>query len=65
VPVAPEDFGLLPLLYLHDLSTGDFVPALEQFRVIPRQPARGRPGMARGPRDPSMIFFWATLAERP
>jgi transposase-like protein len=27
----PKTFEVLPLLYLHGLSTGDFVPALEQF----------------------------------
>ena len=31
-PVAdPKVSEVLPLLYLHGLSTGDFVPALEQF----------------------------------
>ncbi len=27
----PEDHEVLPLLYLHGLSSGDFVPALGQF----------------------------------
>ena len=31
VPQDPEDTGVLPLLYLHGLSSGDFVPALGQF----------------------------------
>ncbi len=28
---SPRISGVLPLLYLHELSSGDFVPALEQF----------------------------------
>jgi transposase-like protein len=28
---SPKIFEALPLLYLHELSSGDFVPALEQF----------------------------------
>jgi hypothetical protein len=28
---SPKAAEVLPLLYLHGLSTGDFVPALEQF----------------------------------
>ena len=36
---------VLPLLYLHGLSSGDFVPALEQFfgsaADSPRPPSRG------------------------
>lgn len=31
VPKVPEDCEVLPLLYLHGLSSGDFVPAMEQF----------------------------------
>ncbi|MDQ0905004.1 hypothetical protein QFZ22_000989 [Streptomyces canus] len=31
VPQVTEDLRVLPLLYLHGLSSGDFVPALEQF----------------------------------
>ncbi|GAA4988735.1 hypothetical protein GCM10025734_14600 [Kitasatospora paranensis] len=31
VPQVPENLRSLPLLYLYGLSSGDFVPALEQF----------------------------------
>jgi hypothetical protein len=31
VPQDPEVTEVLPLLYLHGLSSGDFVPALGQF----------------------------------
>jgi putative transposase len=31
VPQEPKVTEVLPLLYLHGLSTGDFVPALEAF----------------------------------
>jgi len=31
VPPQPAGLGVLPLLYLHGLSTGDFVPALSEF----------------------------------
>ena len=31
VPQEPKVAEVLPLLYLHGLSTGDFVPALEAF----------------------------------
>jgi len=31
VPQEPKVAEVLPLLYLHGLSTGDFVPALEGF----------------------------------
>jgi len=31
VPPQPQVSAVLPLLYLHGLSTGDFVPALSEF----------------------------------
>jgi putative transposase len=39
---SPKVAEVLPLLYLHGLSTGDFVPALEQF-FAPRRGCRRRP----------------------
>ncbi|MDQ1064993.1 hypothetical protein QFZ32_000432 [Streptomyces canus] len=44
VPQVTEDLRVLPLLYLHGLSSGDFVPALEQF-----------PGSAVGPSSATAI----------
>ncbi len=31
VPQEPKVFEVLPLMYLHGMSSGDFVPALEEF----------------------------------
>lgn len=53
---SPKISEVLPLLYLHGLSSGDFVPALEQFlgssagrrpRRSPGSPSSGRPTTQR------------------
>ena len=31
VPQSPKVAEVLPLVYLHGMSTGDFAPALEEF----------------------------------
>jgi hypothetical protein len=38
---SPKNTEVLPLLYLHGLSSGDFVPALGQFLGSPRQAVGG------------------------
>ncbi|CAM5329065.1 hypothetical protein SANTM175S_08109 [Streptomyces antimycoticus] len=43
---SPKISEVLPLLYLHGLSSGDFVPALEQFLG---SPARAFPGHGHPP----------------
>lgn len=42
---SPKISEVLPLFYPHGLSTGDFVPALEQF---PGSPARLSPATVTG-----------------
>ncbi len=46
---SPKVSEVLPMLYLHGLSSGDFVPALEKFPAVPpRATARhARPGTGR------------------
>jgi putative transposase len=57
-PKSPKVTEVLPLLCLHGMSTGDFVPALEGFfgsraglssPVITRLASRGRPSAPRSP----------------
>ena len=63
----PKVTEVLPLLYLHGLSTGDFVPALGQFlgssaglsaAVITKLTESGRPSSARSP--PGTCPAWTT-----
>jgi hypothetical protein len=64
---SPRVAEVLPLLYLHGLSSGDFVPALGQFLgssaglsgpVITTRPRPGRPSNERSP--PGICRTWTT-----
>ena len=65
----PKIGEVLPLLYLHGLSSGDFVPALGQFlgsargcppRRSPSSPRRGRPSSRRSPSGTSRVWTSCT-----
>ena len=65
----PKIGEVLPLLYLHGLSSGDFVPALGQFlgsakgcppRRSPSSPRRGRPSSRRSPSGTCRVWTSCT-----
>jgi transposase-like protein len=68
---SPQVTEVLPLLYLHGLSTGDFVPALEGFfgsaaglsasaitRLTSSWQAEHREFMARSLKDRDYVYIW-------
>lgn len=68
---SPQVTEVLPLLYLHGLSTGDFVPALEQFfgsshglsasvitRLTTTWQAEHRQFMDRSLKDRDFVYIW-------
>jgi len=68
---SPQVTEVLPLLYLHGLSTGDFVPALEQFfgsshglsasvitRLTTTWQAEHRQFMSRSFKDRDFVYIW-------
>jgi putative transposase len=69
---SPKVSEVLPLLYLHGLSTGDFVPALEEFfgtqaglsassitRLTERWQAERESFMSRDLSDRDYVYVWA------
>jgi putative transposase len=71
---SPGVAGMLPLLYLHGLSSGDFVPALEQFlgsaaglsaATITFATVRLRQRVTKGPARARPASRWRSSSSRP
>ncbi len=60
-PTAPKISEVLPLLHLHGLSSGDFVPALEQFLGGTAGNVRAR--VAHGSEQPGLLAWTETADE--